>query len=387
MKDFKKIYKRFLRDSSTNLLFSSTLTVGVFLIYLIGVLFFVNGGGSAIMNNIFGLIIVIAFGAMIIGLLSPFIYSFFACNGVLNTNKRNDVKYTSFLKTYMIGTRAPFNGQLRIWNTLLISFLIYFILNTFAYVILVAVAQNEGSPFKAYFDELNAIDILSPNYYGEVGIINAKYDSLIRSSLLITQFISLFISTYYFIHTIAKNTIRFFLAPALLNAPNRLVTYVYKQTMRKYKSDYRKKYYGALWPLTLLFVVSFSLTFFLLGYLMPVSMNQALLGLTSILVSLIVLLPFLPVLFNFHETIWPKYSIYFLDYFLTSASNEIHAMKENLESNRNVNLSGLDNAERNLNKIKESFDKQKDSMMNDIDKENNESKKDDNDSSKNDKKE
>lgn len=352
MKDFKNIYKRFLRDLPTTLLFSLTITIGVFLIYLIFVGIFNTGIFEGLATSIFGQLFVLLSISMIIGLVAPFIYSFFACNGVLNSKKRADVKYTSFLKTYMIGTRPPFHGQLRIWDTLIKSFLIYLLIDTFSLLMLSLFAQGEGSAFAPLFNELGALNMGDPNYLTQLELVLHNYKDLIRSTMMITGFFSTFFSTYFFIHAITKNTIRYFLAPALLGAPNRLITYVYRMTMRQRKGEYRKLYFKTLWPLTILYVVSFTLTYFLIGYLGPETIELPLLNFTSILVSVIVLLPFLPIVFNFHESIWPSYSSYFLNVFIEGASKELSIARTSLNANQTDEAKKLDDVQKNLEHVK-----------------------------------
>lgn len=358
MKDTKKIYKRFIRDLSTTLLFSLTITVGVFLIYLICVGVFNTGIFTGLASNVFGQLFVLLTLSMIIGLIAPFVYSFFACNGVLNTKKRDDVKYKSFLKTYLIGTRPPFNGQLRIWDTLLKSFLIYLLIDMISLLILTLVAQGEGSAFAPLFEEIGALNSGDPNYIGKLELILHNYKDLIRSTMMITGFFSLFFSTYFFLHTISKNTIRYFLAPTLLSAPNRLVTFVYRTTMRAHKKDYRKRYFLNLWPLTVLYLISFPLTYFLIGYLGPQTIELPLLGITSILVAVMVIVPFLPLVFNFHESIWPEYSGYFLNMFLDSATKELSAVKGQMRNAQSEELTKIVNAEKNLENIKKMMEEE-----------------------------
>lgn len=363
MKDSKSIYKRFLRDLPTTLLFSLTITIGVFLIYLICVAIFNTGIFTGLASTIFGQLFVLLTISMIIGLIAPFIYSFFACNGVLNTKKRDDVKYKSFLKTYLIGTRAPFNGQLRIWDTLIKSFLIYILVDSISLLFLYLIASGEGSVYQPLFQELSALDMSSQDYLTKLELVLHTYEDLIRSTMLVTGFFSTFFATYFFIHTIAKNTIRYFLAPSLLGAPNRLVTYVYRMTMRQRKGEYRKMYYKALWPFTILYVVSFSLTYFLIGFLGPASIELPLVSFTAILVTTIVLLPFLPIVFNFHESIWPKYSTYFLDVFVEGASKELMMARKSLSENEQREAKQLDDAQKNLEKVKDLMEEARSKMM------------------------
>lgn len=356
MKKVKEIYKTFFDDFSFTLLCSTTIIIGVFLIYLIFAAVLFNNGISVLASNFFGSLLIIICLSMILGLISPFVYSLFACNGVLHSKRKEEVSYKSFLKTYLIGTRAPFNGQLQIWNTLLKSFLIFFGLQLVALMILSILAMDEGSAFKPLLDEISKLNPSSNNYFFDLEKVLADHADLIRTTSLFTNFFGLLISTYYFIHTISKHTMRYFLAPSLLNAPNRLVTYVYKATMKQHKKEYLSSYYKVLWPMTVLYGVTFALSYFLIGFLGPKAIDINVLSLTAMFISVCALVPFLPLVFNYHESIWPKFSYYFMQLFISNASRELNQAKKDLQNNSNFDKQNIDLAEKNIEKIKEAFD-------------------------------
>ena len=362
MKNIKSIYKRFFNDFSFTLLCSSTIIIGVFLIYLLFVFILMQMNLSEIMSSFFGMILLLICLSLILGILTPFIYSLFACNGVLHTKKRDDVKYKSFLKTYFIGSRPPFKGQLQVWNTLINSFLIYVLIEFIVVLLLSAVASNESSAFKPLFDELMALDFSSAEWYNQMDAVLLKYQDLIRITSLISTYFSLFFATYYFMHTIARNTLRYYLAPTLLNAPNRLVSYVFKGTMRLHKGEYMKGYYQALWPLTVIYILAFTLSYFLIGFFGPAYIDIGILSLTSILISFALLIPLLPLVFNYHELIWNKFAIYFMELFLTNASKEINTIKSSMTNESELNKRNIELAEKNIEKIRQAFEENKDKL-------------------------
>lgn len=362
MKNIKNIYKKFFDDLSFTLLCSTTIVIGVFLIYLIFVFMTMQINIGEVMSSFFGLILFLICSSLILGILTPFIYSLFACNGVLHTRKKDDVTYKSFLKTYRIGSRVPFKGQLQVWNVLVNSFLIYMVIEILIMFLLSAIATNEGSPFKPLFDELMALDFSSVTRYSQMDQILLKYESLIRLTSLISTYFSLFFAAYYFFHTIARNTLRYYLAPTLLNAPNRLVTYVFKGTMRLHRKEYVANYYKTLWPLTVIFVASFTLSYFLIGFYGPTYIDIGLLSLTSILISCALLLPFLPLVFNYHESIWNKFAIYFMELFLNNASRELNVLKGSMNSQSTINKKNIEIAEKNIEKIKQAFEENKEKL-------------------------
>lgn len=363
MKSIKNIYKKFFNDLSFTLLCSTTIIIGVFLIYLIFVFMLMQIDLGEIMSSFFGLILLLICLSLILGILSPFVYILFACNGVLHTRKKDDVSYKSFLKTYRIGARIPFKGQLQVWNTLVNSFLIYIVVELLIMFALSAIATNDASPFKPLFDELMLLDFSSVNWYSQMDQILAKYEDLIRLTSLISTFFSLFFATYYFFHTIARNTLRYYLAPTLLNAPNRLITYVFKGTLKLHRKEYVSNYYKTLWPLTLLYVISFTLSYFLIGFYGPSYIDIGLLSLTSILISCAVLLPFLPLVFNYHESIWNKFALYFMELFLTNASRELNTLKSSMDSESSINKKNIEIAEKNIEKIRQAFEENKDKVV------------------------
>ena len=59
------------------------------------------------------------------------------------------------------------------------------------------------------------------------------------------------------------------------------------------RKEYNLNYYSTTYPLTILFIATFTLSYFLLGYFGPNQMSLSILALTAIVIGIIVCLPFL----------------------------------------------------------------------------------------------
>ena len=357
--DFKKVYKTFVDESGFTIKMSGTITVALLIIYLIFALI-LNQIGSLSMLGMFDYFIAIIGICLILGLLSPFIYSFFAINGGLHTPAREKIKYTSFLKTYIIGTRPPFNGQLRISLTLLkaiclnillsllVSFIVYFI--SFVPNTELNIIVNEISSV------LTSVGESSSEMMGELENILYAHQDFINEIGLLSQFFPLIAAVYYFLHSIAKSTFKYYLASALgPRSPKQAIDFIFNRTIKTNRKDYNLNYYYTAFPITIIFLVSFTLSYFLFGYLGPAQISLSIISLTSIVISAILCLPFLPIIFNTHEELWGKYWALFMGVFLENAQRELEAYKANNDMAARLGAENLKKAEGSIDTLKNSF--------------------------------
>ena len=98
-------------------------------------------------------------------------------------------------------------------------------------------------------------------------------------------------------------------------------------------------------------------SYFLLYYLGPAHLDINILSLTSIVVGSILGLPFIPIIFNYHEKIWPKFSQYFLEFFLESATKELNIYKSQVQKGNEIDRLNIETAEKNLKNISDEFKK------------------------------
>ena len=351
----KQIYKTFGDEVGFTIKMSGTITVALLIIYAIFALI-LNQIGSLNYLDFFSYLLVILGICVTLGLLSPFIYSFFAINGGLHTKVRDRIKYTSFLKTYLIGTHYPFSGQLKISMTLIKAILLNIGLGILVNLIVYFVSFIGGTQLNTLVNEiLTAFNSISdPDLFlEELNSILIANEAFINELTLLTSFFPLVFSVYYFLHTIARNTFRYYVASTFANKmPKQFGDYLFNLPLKIYRKDYNLNYYSVNWPLTLIYFVVFTLSYFLLGYFGPAQMSISILELTSIVIPLIVLLPFLPVLFNFHEELWKVYNPYFTEVFLDQAKRELDQLKNDATAMARLGAENLQRAEKNFDFVK-----------------------------------
>ena len=350
---FKQIYKTFYNDAWYTLKCAMIINLILLGIYLIFALL-LNYVGSFQALDFLSYLLFLILLSLIASFIEPFIYSYFAVCGGLHGSRRDELKLSSFLKTTRIGKQIPFKGQLRIWNTLLFSIIIYFGITVVTSGILMILSTVPGSELYAIFEELNNI-----NYNDTVSFINGintvmeSHYTYIRFVALFSNFPAILVSFYYFIHKISVGTFKYYIAPTLRNAPPQAVNIVLKRTIKENKSYY-KGYYFILFPLTILFATTFSLTYFLFGLLSP-NLSVDIVTLTSIIVTLIVIIPFMPLVFNYHEMIRPKFMSKILATFIQGAESELDVYKRTMERFNTNSENDIKEFEKALDAMKKSL--------------------------------
>ena len=352
--NFKKVYQRFLDDVGFTIKMSGTITVALLIIYLIFALILNQIGSLNVLSYLEYFLAIIGI-CLVLGIVSPFIYSFFAINGGLHSNARDKIKYTSFLKTYLIGTRPPFSGQLRLSMTLLKAICINILLTFLVSIIVYFFSLNSGSELNAIVNEIMAAFNLADSNEALTAIENVilNHQEFIKELSLLTTFFPLLIAVYYFLHTVSRNTFKYYLATSLgVRTPKQAVEYIFVRTLRANRKDYNLNYYYTAFPLTIIFVVSFTLSYFLLGYFGPAQMSISILSLTAIVIGIIASLPFLPIIFNTHEEMWSKYWLLFMGVFLENAEKELAMYKMNNDMATRLGAENLQKAQTSLESLK-----------------------------------
>ena len=352
--NFKKVYQRFLDDVGFTIKMSGTITVALLIIYLIFALILNQIGSLNVLSYLEYFLAIIGI-CLVLGIVSPFIYSFFAINGGLHSNARDKIKYTSFLKTYLIGTRPPFSGQLRLSMTLLKAICINILLTFLVSIIVYFFSLNSGSELNSIVNEIMAAFNLADSNEALTAIENIilNHQEFIKELALLTTFFPLLIAVYYFLHTVSRNTFKYYLATSLgVRTPKQAVEYIFVRTLRANRKDYNLNYYYTAFPLTIIFVVSFTLSYFLLGYFGPAQMSISILSLTAIVIGIITSLPFLPIIFNTHEEMWSKYWLLFMGVFLENAEKELAMYKMNNDMATRLGAENLQKAQTSLESLK-----------------------------------
>lgn len=362
MKDALKIFKR---NFISTLGFSSILSL--FLIVAFGIIYlFLDLMSSfyetVITLNVVNIAVFIFIITIIFSLLEPFIYSMFACNGVLQTPDADKVSNGSFLRTYLLATKKPFRGLLRVFIHILISTLIYLVLLTLLlticyFIMIRANIMNAGTLYYNYLSEINtattneeAVKIV------EKYLQNADFIAAVNAPILYCNFASLFIACYVFVHNINVHSFKYFLIIQIPDSNVGIINYSFNEGMKKCKSRFLKDYYKGLYPLTILFVVLFAGIYFGLSFIPALKANISLLAIITIFITSIVMVFFLPYTFDYYGTIVHLYAPYIIEAFYGRIQNELEYLK-NTNMVTEEDLSELNNLESKIKKLVDEADK------------------------------
>lgn len=362
MSSKKKIYKNFKENLLDTLLPCGCILIIILLIYLIFAGILLVGGSSYLSSNFFGVLLCLICVSIIIWLVTPFIYGLGVFNSALN-NKDENITLKSFINASIRGFKAPWSKQLQIWNNLLKSVLIYLVVELVTLLIVFALAGAGALPnISNMFSELMALDLSNSSSTVDLNNIIEKYEDSINTLSLYVNFFSLLFGTYYFYSKMSQNTLRYFVVNNFLNAPNRLITQIFKMTIKKHRKKYYGAYYSTLYPLTIIFVVSFSLSYFLIGYLGPASLDINLLSLTSIMISTVCLVTFLPLIFDFDEDYFAKFNLYFMCLLIEEATAEVETFKNNRDIYEKQDAKMEESANKFIDSMKAQYEKAKEEL-------------------------
>lgn len=346
-KIFDTSFKNFKDNLSYTLLCSSFMSLIVIVLYALAASIL---GTSDLFDSSLGMLIFLLMAAILFGILSPFIYSYFTCNLVLQSDKKDQVRLRSFFKTAILGTRRPAKGQLDNFNNILTTFLIYIVLMFGLNLIVVPIIFQNDEEFARIFNEM----IESNNFM--LSEKDAQYVlHVLEIPNLIIYFICSYFSFLYFLNNMTKNTFRYLMAPLFFELPNRAKRSLFKTVLKQHKKEFNKDYYrvGSI-PLVVYLVV-FPISYFALYFTRIPGLSISIINLTAFSITLILILPFLPLVYNFYICIWPKREGYFLGFVITNAKKELDYLKSHPVEMSEEEKNRLKIAERNIEKLHERF--------------------------------
>ncbi len=251
----------------------------------------------------------------LVSFLSPYFYSYFANNLALETKDSSQVNIVSFLGTRIIGKRRGIRNIQQLFKWLLWSYLIYLVLELVIVFIVVGIGQTiEGSQIKAFIEEFKNINTMLGNemYLQELTNLVLKYEKTIDLVSGISNFIAVSVAFYFFLYKFARSFINFYamqgdgrfaIAPFFINKS-------VKRTLALKEFGYNKNFHILLLPYYIGTVVIFSACYLLMFFFLNTS--PMLNSLTAMIVTVFILLPFLPVILNFNMLNSEKFRFYYL---------------------------------------------------------------------------
>ena len=371
----KKVYKRFFNNFGVTLKFSGIITLILVIVYVL--LYFLNGLlqtslANFILNPFIGLIdliIAIFILSLCISILSPFLFSLNnqTVLSILEDEKKVRFEPTikSFFNTYFAGATGNRRGALRVFNTLLISILIYLGLAIIGYLIVGGIyASNNIGGFSDLLIEIQAIfNSWTPNsdtteIYTQLNeiISSSRFINVFNEINLYSNFVGLLAGFYYFLHQISYNALKYHFIVAYPTLNKRVVNNIYKVIMRgELKKNYQINFYKTLFPITILVIVSFTLSYFLFSLVPLFSNNIYVLALTAFIVTIVLVIPFIPLVFGYNFKYWEDNNHKFLARYIELAKQEINTVKLRSEQMANIDQAQINEYEKSIKEMEKAL--------------------------------
>lgn len=322
------VYSKFRKNAPTTLRFSAVISFVVIVLYAFAALI-LNSIASDTFNY-FELLVTIIFIVCLVLLLQPFIYSYFATNIVLNSNSDHQVGMAEFFRGYGIGSRKGLNSLLYIPSNLIYSLLVYFISFIAFTFITWGLLYSFNSSYTNLLNEMMAF-AQNSDTAGFNDLINSNA-SLINPINLVVEFLSTLLGFYYFMHKIGVNIFKYYLLAFAGGTSKRVYHMIFKGTIKDHQKDFYKHYYSVSWIYSVIILVTYSATYFLIYFLNTKSSSFILIALTSIVVSVLFILPFLPILFNLYDEMGERYGTYFISRMRKMLEEQVALLKQNFDS-------------------------------------------------------
>lgn len=322
----KAVYKSYKDNLVMTLRYSAIISFVLLILYCVCAiaLSVVNSMALGFFGTLFlGLLFVILFCY----LLEPFLYSYFAMTVLLNSPSRDDVRMSGYFKTLQIGFNKPVLKSLSLPSTLVYSLLIFLSLELVCTLTSYEILYNSSEAYRQLFDTL--FNLYSVGNYDEFNTyINSNIDML-RSFLLITQFISSLGAFYFFLHRSAIYIMRYFLVPFSNNLPNAFSASCFKETIHKNRKYFYDNYYSIVWVFIPIVLVIYSASFFSIYYLYLQFSNFVIIELSSIVITLLFILPFAPLIFNLYVMMIDKFGAMYTNVINGHLFDQIKVLKNN----------------------------------------------------------
>ena len=346
-------------------IFSAFILLVYGILYLMGYL--INSSIASLMLSAFGIfdfIFMVILISFVVSILSPLIYSYFAANSILDTKDEDKVTVGTFLKTYLLGLHHPLKGQLHIFSSLMWAFVTY--LGIFLGIMIISFAVMSSNNFMG----INELFLHAQDLYevaiqtGDQAAIEAfqeyilgeEFSSVLNFPLGYSNLIAISLAFYLFVHKVVINVFRYFPSTTLGGVPAKPLNPIFRLGFKATKKQFYPGYYKTIYPLIILMLAIFFGSYVGLSFVPNLANNIYVLNITSITLTSIILLPFLPVVFNFYNLTWPKVADKYMEVFIQTAQNQIQMFKDNQARYSEMEKSQLDQAEKSIEKTRQMFE-------------------------------
>lgn len=318
----KKVYKDFRSNLQTTIAFGAFIAVILIVYYLVFFLVQLINFSSFYFSYILqALMIFIAI--WLLGLLEPFIYSYYANNGGLKGDEAGQINLGSFVRTYSIGKRPPFRGRLQVYKYFFFALLVFLAIRILSSIIVIIVGQFEGNEIHTLIQEVMSLDFTSETSYDSLDDILNNHKHILQIIEVHTTFAAMLPAFYFFVNRICMNTLKYPLAQVMPQIPPQLMNIVFKEAKKDNRKFIYGNYYRTAYPLTIAFIVIFSGSYYLLYFLLPNVQSVLLLAFGAIVIDLFIMLIFMPIIFNTHEIMYKEFYPMFLEKFISLCERDL----------------------------------------------------------------
>ena len=357
--------KKYLKDFKSKLSYTFLLSGGVSLIVLVifalcGLFFFLTKDYGY--SDLFSILILAIFLSAVVGLLSPFIYSYLANYVTLGSKDKELVSLKSLFKTSSFGFRPPYKGLLSSFINLLFAILCFLLLSTIFRSLFYSIFVSFDSSMQQVMNEV--ANLLSSNDLdGAINLLSANEDMFYLPEMLST-YVSLVIVLFFYLKSLLVNILKFCIILSFTKFYKRPFNQLFKITYKEHRKELNKGFYTYAWPIFVSFFVVFTATFMGLFFGFNLSHINSFgflifISLASIVFGFIVSLIFYPLLFNYYGDISKVFSLYLRTTLANAlkvrAETEIERMKFT-EENRDELENMINSANEEQERIKKEFD-------------------------------
>lgn len=292
----KDIYNRFKENFYMTFMYSSFLIFIFLVVYILLYMLLSIMPLTSVLSFLLFLIIT----TFLIGFITPSLYSFFVCNNLFDNKQGINVDFKLFIANRKPGKNRVIKSQLKVFSSLLYSILIYLGITIFAITIIsyINMLSNNTNSFYGFYLEINKLQGMSDytEYVKKYNELYNTYLEYINHDLAIAGLFASFPAFYYFIHHTLVSLMKYYIVnqlPVKTGVNDRC----YKITLNNKEVHYYKDYFKLMWPYLIGFIVIFCGSYLLLFYLGNVD-NLFILISSSIMISMFILIPFLPLVLN-----------------------------------------------------------------------------------------
>lgn len=279
--------------------------------------------------SIFEYGIVIVFSAMMLSIMQPFLYSYFISTYALNDEMTRDKVNMSVFFANVFSDNKNSKGKIGLFSNFLYGILVYLGLSIVVSFVVFGILYVINPDFSTFVKE--AISLSESLDYAGLNNLLSENSSILAFPILLVESISTLGGFWFFLHRIGVNFFKYFLAGIGNNLPHAVFNGLFKTVIKENRKLFYFNYYRVSWIFLIVIVIVFPTSYFLLYYLNIYNSSFLILDLTSIVITVLFLLPLLPLLFNTYSVIAYPFELMLVTTINEKIDQEVELLKKNYD--------------------------------------------------------